>query len=82
MIRRSPDAFTADPRDQLATDALSRERLRLRPSAIAALRRLTTPRTVGGHVLPAGVTVMLPIPLLHRDHDQYAAPTCSARAAG
>jgi cytochrome P450 len=47
--------------------------VRLRPPAIAALRRLTAPRAVAGHVLPAGVTVMLPIPLLHRDPNAYDA---------
>jgi cytochrome P450 len=48
-------------------DAIARESLRLRGPAIAALRRLIAPREVAGHQLPAGVTVMLPTPLLHRD---------------
>jgi len=44
-----------------------REVLRLSPPAIGSFRRLTAARDVGGHRLPVGVTVMVPIPLLHRD---------------
>lgn len=55
-------------------DPVVRETLRLRPPAIAALRRLTAPRAVAGHELPAGATVMLPIPLLHRDGRAFPDP--------
>jgi cytochrome P450 family 135 len=51
-----------------------RETLRLRPPAIAALRRLSQECDVAGHRLPAGATVMLPIPLLQRDPGAYPDP--------
>ena len=51
-----------------------RETLRLWPPAIASLRRLTAPREVAGHRLPAGVTVMVPIPLVHRDARAFPDP--------
>jgi cytochrome P450 len=65
-LARRPDLPTSD--------AVVRETLRLRPAAIAALRRLTSPRDVAGHRLPAGALVMLPIPLLHRDPDAFRHP--------
>jgi cytochrome P450 family 135 len=55
-------------------DRVVRETLRLNPPAIAALRRLAAAREVGGHRLPAGVVVMVPIPLLHRDPRAWAEP--------
>lgn len=55
-------------------DAIVRESLRLRPPAMAALRRLTVERDIAGHRLPAGVIVMLPIPLLHRDPRVFPDP--------
>ena len=57
-------AFAAGPE---ASAAVVDDALRLRPAAIAALRRLSAPATVAGHGLPAGVTAMLPIVLLQRD---------------
>ena len=71
---RLADRIAAGARDDPARDAIVRESLRLRPAAIAALRRLTEPRTVAGHRLPAGVVVMVPIPLVHRDPGAYDAP--------
>ena len=59
-----------DPTEEGVVD----ETLRLRPPAVAALRRLTAPREVAGHPLPAGVTVMLPFPALHRDPRACADP--------
>jgi cytochrome P450 family 135 len=59
---------------EAATEAIVCETLRLRPAAIAALRRLTEPRRVAGHRLPTGAVVMMPIPLLHRDPRSYAVP--------
>jgi cytochrome P450 len=55
-------------------DPIVRETLRLHPPAVAGLRRLTMPRTVAGHRLPAGVVTMAPIPLLHRDARAYDEP--------
>jgi len=50
------------------------EVLRLRPSASAVLRELTEPLEVGGFTLPAGTTVALPSPLLHRDPHAFPDP--------
>src|SRR4051794_15480385 len=50
------------------------ETLRLRPPAMASLRRLTAPAELLGHGLPAGTMTMVPIPLLHRDPNVYPDP--------
>jgi cytochrome P450 family 135 len=76
-LARQPDLadrFTVAADGDRFADAVVRETLRLRPAAIAALRRLTEPRHIAGHRLPAGATVMVPIPLLHRDRRAYAEP--------
>jgi cytochrome P450 family 135 len=61
-------------RGQEPTDSVVRETLRLWPPAFALLRTLQSPREVGGHPLPAGVTVVLPAPLLHRDARAFPEP--------
>jgi cytochrome P450 len=48
-------------------DDVFRETLRLRPPALGMLRRLTEPMTAAGRTLPAGVTVVVPIPVVQRD---------------
>lgn len=58
--------------------AVVRETLRLRPPALAALRTLTQPATFGGHLLGPGVTVMAPIPLVHRDPVAFPDPEAFA----
>jgi cytochrome P450 len=50
------------------------EVLRLRPSASAALRRLTEPMVVAGHELAEGTDVACPSLLLHRDPHAFADP--------
>nr|WP_282600213.1 cytochrome P450 [Patulibacter sp. SYSU D01012] len=50
------------------------ETLRLRPPAMASLRRLQEPLTLGGFDLPAGTNVMVPFVLLHRDPDVFTDP--------
>ena len=70
LAERYAAAAVGDP----LRDAVMRETLRLRPPAVAALRKLLQPRTVAGRRIPAGVTVMLPIPLLHRDAQAFPAP--------
>jgi cytochrome P450 len=70
---RLVEGFLADPEGTEA-DAVVKETLRLQPPASAALRRLTAPRRVGGHELPAGVDVMVPSTLLHRDPRGFADP--------
>jgi cytochrome P450 family 135 len=67
------DAYLADPEGERA-EAVVKETLRLQPPASAALRRLTAPRRVGGRDLPAGVDVMVPSTLLHRDPRGFADP--------
>jgi cytochrome P450 len=75
-LGREPDlaeAFVAEPEGEIA-EAIVKETLRLQPPASAALRRLTAPRRVGGRDLPAGVDVMVPSTLLHRDPRGFADP--------
>ncbi|HEX3735911.1 MAG TPA: cytochrome P450 [Solirubrobacterales bacterium] len=67
------EAFLAEPQGEVA-DSVVKETLRLQPPASAALRRLTTPRRVGGHDLPAGVDVMVPSTLVHRDPRGFTEP--------
>jgi cytochrome P450 family 135 len=50
------------------------EALRLRPVAMASMRRLTRPVTIAGHDLPAGAVLIAPSLLLHRDPAQYPEP--------
>jgi cytochrome P450 len=80
-IARSPglgERFAAPPAagvdGEPMRDAVVRETLRLRPAAIAALRRLTEPREVVGRRLPSGVVTMLPAPLVHRDPRAFREP--------
>jgi cytochrome P450 len=67
------ESFLADPAGTEA-EAVVKETLRLQPPASAALRKLTAPRRVGEHELPAGVDVMVPSTLLHRDPRGFADP--------
>jgi cytochrome P450 len=55
-------------------DATIKEALRLRPVIPAVGRHLTAPLEVGGHLLPAGVTINPSIYLLHRRADLYPDP--------
>jgi cytochrome P450 family 135 len=64
------DAGAADPLFGPAVD----ESLRLRPVAMAAMRRLTRPITLAGHGLRAGAVLMAPSLLLHRDPDWFTDP--------
>jgi cytochrome P450 len=50
------------------------ESLRLRPVAMAAMRRLTRPVSLAGHALQADTVLMAPSLLLHRDPTQFAEP--------
>lgn len=54
--------------------ATIQETLRLRPVIVGVLRRLTEPVEIGGRELPAGVTVMPSIHLVHRDPRIYPEP--------
>jgi cytochrome P450 len=55
-------------------DAVVKETLRLRTVVPFSLRQLTTPVTIGGWDLPAGVRVAPCIHLVHRDPDVYPDP--------
>jgi cytochrome P450 family 135 len=55
-------------------DAVVKETLRLRPVIPLCARKLTEPMTIGGHDLPAGVTVAPCIYLMHRRADVYPDP--------
>jgi cytochrome P450 len=54
--------------------ATIQETLRLRPVIVGVLRRLTESVELGGYDLPAGVTVMPSIHLVHRDPTIYPEP--------
>jgi cytochrome P450 len=54
--------------------ATIQETLRLRPVIVAVLRRLTEEIELGGYRLPAGVTVVPSIHLIHRDPTIYPEP--------
>ncbi|HEX2016875.1 MAG TPA: cytochrome P450 [Solirubrobacteraceae bacterium] len=55
-------------------DAVIKETLRLRPVLPIVVRRLTEPLELGGHLLPAGVSVAPCIHLIHRRPDIYPEP--------
>ena len=59
----------ADPSEDVVN-----ETLRLWPPAFALLRRLIPARGVAGHALPAGVTVVVPLPLVQRDPRVFRDP--------
>ena len=73
-------AHQRDLADQLAVGgagdplfgAVVDECLRLRPVAMAAMRRLTDRVTLAGHPLEPGTVVIAPSLLLHRDRSQFA----------
>jgi cytochrome P450 family 135 len=54
--------------------AIVAEVIRLRPSASAALRKLTEPMQIDGRTLPAGTVVAAPSLLLHRDPEAFNEP--------
>jgi cytochrome P450 family 135 len=55
-------------------EATIKEALRLRPVVTAVGRHLTAPLEIGGHLLPAGVSINPSIYLLHRRPDIYPEP--------
>lgn len=55
-------------------DAVFHESLRLRPSALAVLRRLREPLRIGQHELPVGTNTMVPLPLILRDPRFFERP--------
>jgi cytochrome P450 len=55
-------------------DAVCKETPRLRPVLPIVLRKLVEPMEIGGHLLPAGVSVAPCIYLVHRREDIYPEP--------
>jgi cytochrome P450 len=77
LLAREPEVaarYAGEPPDRAFREAVVREVLRLRPPALAMLRRLTEPTSVAGHELPAGVSAVAPIVLLHREADAFPEP--------
>jgi cytochrome P450 len=70
LAARLADGGATDPLFEPIVD----ESLRLRPVAMAAMRRLTQPLELAGHDLQAGTVLMAPSLLLHRDPGQFADP--------
>jgi cytochrome P450 len=68
-LREETDAGGTD-----YADAVCKETLRLRPILSLVVRRLKEPMEIGGHPLPAGITVAPCIYLVHRRPDVYADP--------
>jgi cytochrome P450 len=60
--------------DDAYLDAVAGESLRLRPVIDAAERTLTTPRTIAGRDLPAGIRVYPAIAVVHLREDLYPRP--------
>jgi cytochrome P450 len=60
--------------DDAYLTATIQETLRLRPVISIVLRRLTQPVEIGGHELPAGISVAPSIYLSHRNPDVYPDP--------
>lgn len=71
-LRRLTEEVEAGEDDYL--DAVVKETLRLRPVIPIVVRRLTEPMEIGGHLLPAGVSVTPCIHLMHRRADIYPEP--------
>jgi cytochrome P450 len=66
--------YLAAEQDGPLREAVFHETLRLRPSALAVLRRLSEPFEAGGYLLPAGTATMVPLPLIHRDPGFFPDP--------
>jgi cytochrome P450 family 135 len=74
-LLRHPEALArAREGEDAYLDAVVQETLRIRPVIPVVLRKLTAPVELGGWQLPAGVTVMPAITLLHRDPTLFAEP--------
>jgi cytochrome P450 len=63
-----------DEGDDAFRDAVVKETLRLRPVLPIVLRQLVEPMEIGGHLLPAGVSVAPCIYLVHRNPRVYPEP--------
>jgi cytochrome P450 family 135 len=74
-LLRNPDALArAREGEDAYLDAVVQETLRIRPVIPAVLRQLQAPVELGGWRLPAGVTVMPAITLVHGDPTLFPEP--------
>jgi cytochrome P450 family 135 len=74
-LLRNPDALArARKGDDAYLDAVVQETLRVRPVIPAVLRQLQAPVELGGWRLPAGVTLMPAITLMHADPELFPEP--------
>ena len=71
-LKRLQDEVRAGDSEYL--DAVIKETLRLRPVIPIVVRKLTRPAEVAGHQLPAGVSAVPAIHLVHRRPDVYPDP--------
>jgi cytochrome P450 family 135 len=62
--------------DHRFADAVVKETLRVRPVLSMVMRQLEAPMLIGGFRLPAGVSVVPSIYLMHRRPDLYPDPGC------
>jgi cytochrome P450 len=79
LLARHPDSLEqleseVDGGEDEYLDAVIKETLRLRPVIALVLRKLVEPMEIGGHLLPAGVSVAPSIYLVHRRPDIYPEP--------
>jgi cytochrome P450 family 135 len=74
LLRNPPVLDRAREGDDAYLDAVVQETLRIRPVIPVVVRRLRQPVELGGHLLPAGVTVMPSITLLHSDPELFSEP--------
>lgn len=74
-LLRNPEVLErARGGDDAYLDAVVQETLRIRPVIPVVVRRLQAPVELGGHLLPAGVTVMPSITLMHSDPALFSEP--------
>jgi len=72
VLRRLEEEIESE--EEAYLDAVIAETLRLRPVISLVVRKLIEPMEIGGHLLPAGVSVAPCIYLMHRRADIYPDP--------
>jgi cytochrome P450 family 135 len=69
LLLHHPESLARAREDERYVDAVLQETMRLRPVPHVTARRLASPLEVGGHLLPAGTTVVIPAYLVHHRAD-------------